>query len=194
MVMPWFKNGNAVHYLENKPSGECVRICLEAAYGLQYLHTLPTPVVHGTLKGSNILVSDEGSALLSDFGLSVLAGDENSTSFPTRYHLWMSLETLTGEQTIKSDIWAWAMTTLELVSGKQPFYREKHTTRHLKTISEGGRPKIEDYQSPAFGTTQDCGHFWRAAGKKQRAALAFRRLCKKWRPLSVANRKLELMV
>ncbi|KDQ18545.1 hypothetical protein BOTBODRAFT_185115 [Botryobasidium botryosum FD-172 SS1] len=152
MVMPWYDNGNAVQYLENKPASEHIRICLEAAYALQYLHTLPTPVVHGNLKGSNIMISDEGSALLSDFGLSVLAGDANSASFPTKYHLWMSLETLTGEQTIKSDIWAWAMTTLELVSGKEPFHRERHVTRHWQTISEGGRPKIEDHRSSAFDT------------------------------------------
>jgi len=175
IVIPWYKNGNAVQYLESKPSSESIRICLETTYGLLYLHTLPTPVVYGTLKGNKILISDKGSALLSDLGLSALLdlyddNDEAFREFPTRPYLWMSPEAPAGAQTTQSDIWAWAMTTLELVSGKQPFYREKHAVRYFKTISEGGRPKIEDYQCPAFNAYPELWSLlescWQKAGNR----------------------------
>ncbi|KAF7336031.1 hypothetical protein MSAN_02316800 [Mycena sanguinolenta] len=53
------------------------RLLLEIAQGLEYLHSMD--VVHGDLRGNNILITDEGSACLSDFGLATSIADADST-------------------------------------------------------------------------------------------------------------------
>lgn len=66
--MPW---GNAHDYVQNTDHDP--RPLLEdIASGLCYLHSHELGVVHGDLKGFNVLVSSNRRALLTDFGLSTL--------------------------------------------------------------------------------------------------------------------------
>src|SRR5262249_45393244 len=44
-------------------------ILVELARGLDYAHTLPTPLIHCDLKPSNIMIDREGHARILDFGL-----------------------------------------------------------------------------------------------------------------------------
>eukprot|EP00957_Ditylum_brightwellii_P043450 3294207-Ditylum_brightwellii.AAC.1 len=53
-------------YLE---TSERVRLCLETARGMQYLHSRCPCVVHRDLKSHNILLGSDGTARLCDFGL-----------------------------------------------------------------------------------------------------------------------------
>lgn len=63
-------NGNARDYVHHKTIDPRPLI-MGIAQGLRYLHNLsPRPIFHGNLKGANVLISDEGQALLTDFGLS----------------------------------------------------------------------------------------------------------------------------
>lgn len=66
-------NGELIDYLKReKQQGRIVvwRKLREIAAGLSYLHE--RGIVHGDLKGNNIVVSDNGTAVLTDFGLSFL--------------------------------------------------------------------------------------------------------------------------
>ncbi|TEB23289.1 kinase-like protein, partial [Coprinellus micaceus] len=54
------------------------------ADGLRYLHTLEPPIVHGDLKGCNTLVTDDGHAIITDFGLSRIIEEYSApTGFTT---------------------------------------------------------------------------------------------------------------
>ncbi|KAF8596234.1 kinase-like protein, partial [Ceratobasidium sp. AG-I] len=70
MVSPWMKEGNLVHYLQREPGANRLNIASPFADGLSYLHR--QGIVHGDLKGANILVSDSGVPLLTDFGNATL--------------------------------------------------------------------------------------------------------------------------
>ncbi|KDQ09183.1 hypothetical protein BOTBODRAFT_37267 [Botryobasidium botryosum FD-172 SS1] len=123
LISPWCKNGSARDYLKDKPVGVRMNVCLEVAYGLRYLHTLSPPVVLGSLKGSNVLISDEGAALLADFSVSNWFRSEyTDNDIPRTMFRWMAPEVPGAAFTKESDIWAWAMTTLELISGEDPFH------------------------------------------------------------------------
>ncbi|KIM53146.1 hypothetical protein SCLCIDRAFT_32129 [Scleroderma citrinum Foug A] len=70
IVPPWMRNGNAHDYVQNQAVDP--RPLIEGiAEGLHYLHNHePYPIFHGDLKGANVLISDDGKALLTDFGFS----------------------------------------------------------------------------------------------------------------------------
>ncbi|KAF8342142.1 kinase-like domain-containing protein [Cantharellus anzutake] len=71
MVSPWLKNSNVIHYMATiNPHANRLKLLEGAAEGLLHLHTYSPPIVHGDLKCANILVNDDGSACLADFGLS----------------------------------------------------------------------------------------------------------------------------
>ncbi|XP_049858628.1 serine/threonine-protein kinase/endoribonuclease IRE2-like [Schistocerca gregaria] len=59
--------------------------------GLHYLHTLSTPVVHGNLKPSNVLIDDKGVVRLAEFGLHQML--YQTTPPPASSVIWWSCET-----------------------------------------------------------------------------------------------------
>ncbi|KAF8186925.1 kinase-like domain-containing protein, partial [Mycena galopus ATCC 62051] len=65
-------NGHILQFLETAPPDtDHVSLMLDVAMGLEYLHG--KRVVHGDLKGMNILVTPSGRACVADFGLSTVA-------------------------------------------------------------------------------------------------------------------------
>ncbi|KAG9124252.1 hypothetical protein FRC07_012241, partial [Ceratobasidium sp. 392] len=88
MVSPWENHGSIKRYLERTPDVDPCQLSVQVAEGLSYLHhegvvsKLPKPVhfdkltklfkVHGDLKADNILVSEDGTPMLADFGCSTM--------------------------------------------------------------------------------------------------------------------------
>ncbi|KAF8174662.1 kinase-like domain-containing protein, partial [Mycena galopus ATCC 62051] len=69
LVSPWMENGNVVEFLrKNPPDMDRLSLILDVALGLEYLHK--QKVVHGDLKGINILITPSRRACIADFGLS----------------------------------------------------------------------------------------------------------------------------
>ncbi|KAG6330426.1 hypothetical protein ID866_8661, partial [Astraeus odoratus] len=97
------------------------------AQGLLYLHTHKSgPIIHGNLKGSNVLISPEGHALVTDFGLFPVFDSPLVMSLGISHgHSlnWMPPESVdNNEATTKGDVWAFGMTVLELFTRKIPFH------------------------------------------------------------------------
>ncbi|KAJ3564726.1 hypothetical protein NP233_g8097 [Leucocoprinus birnbaumii] len=119
LVMPYYENGDLVCYLQRSPSVDKLNIISDIAGGLNYLHGFRSnPVIHGDIKASNIMITDSGEACLTDFGLAkILYVPGYTTSSPAGTCRWMSPEILDGDDfypTTASDIWAFAMTILEV--------------------------------------------------------------------------------
>ncbi|KAG9088029.1 hypothetical protein FS749_002482 [Ceratobasidium sp. UAMH 11750] len=79
MVSPWMGNGSLPSYLSREPNTDRLRICAQISDGLAYLHQCG--IVHGDIKGLNVLVSTEGVPALADFGNAV--GRDRSLLFTT---------------------------------------------------------------------------------------------------------------
>ncbi|WVZ49339.1 hypothetical protein U9M48_000707 [Paspalum notatum var. saurae] len=102
-----------------------VRIVLEAAQGLDYLHKgCNLPVIHRDVKTSNILLGRNLEAKLADFGLSKTYLSDSQTHIsataagsagyidPEYYH--------TGRLTKSSDVYSFGVVLLEIATGKLP--------------------------------------------------------------------------
>lgn len=80
LVFPYLAKGSLEKCLYNSHSDLCiiqrVSICNDIAQGLAYLHHhSPVRIIHCDLKPSNVLVSHDMTAFVSDFGISRLVNN-----------------------------------------------------------------------------------------------------------------------
>jgi serine/threonine protein kinase len=102
-----------------------MRIALDAARGLEYLHEcIDPPVIHRDFKSSNILLDRNYHAKVSDFGLAKLGSDKVGGHVSTRVlgtQGYVAPEyALTGHLTTKSDVYSYGVVLLELLTGRVP--------------------------------------------------------------------------
>ncbi|KAJ1551144.1 hypothetical protein HK405_015092, partial [Cladochytrium tenue] len=102
-----------------------VDVLCDAAEGMKFLHS--EGLIHRDIKGANILVREDGTAALGDFGLARVVGIMSTTSSGLKKFTpnWASPEQLTTNDarklTAKTDTWSFGMTVLELLTDKEPF-------------------------------------------------------------------------
>ncbi|XP_057447967.1 proline-rich receptor-like protein kinase PERK9 [Lotus japonicus] len=100
-----------------------VRIAAGAARGIAYLHEDCNPrIIHRDIKSSNILLDNNYEAKVSDFGLAKLALDAY-THITTRvmgtFGYVAPEYASSGKLTEKSDVYAYGVVLLELISGRK---------------------------------------------------------------------------
>ncbi|KAF7366110.1 Protein kinase domain-containing protein [Mycena venus] len=128
LVSPWMANGSLTEYLRTAPSDDD-RLCfiLDVCMGLEYLHG--KDVVHGDLKGMNILVTPSQRACIADFGLASIV-NANSLRFTHTVQApqggtlrYQAPELLSSERRnhFGSDVYAFACVGYEILTGKVPF-------------------------------------------------------------------------
>ncbi|KAG8693058.1 hypothetical protein FRC09_010768 [Ceratobasidium sp. 395] len=162
MISPLMPNLDAMKYFKtrrgNISNKDILRVVMDAALGLQYVHSKNT--VHSGLCGGNVLVRDTGRGVLGGFGLTKVLRNPGGEKLPDAEqtgHIpsqrWMAPETTiitTGLPNITqaNDVWGWAMTALEIISGEKPF---KHVTQESNVgIEIRQNPKISREQYPTF--------------------------------------------
>ncbi|GAB2214808.1 hypothetical protein Droror1_Dr00019172 [Drosera rotundifolia] len=93
-------------------------------------------IVHGDIKGRNLLISSTGIAKLADFGTARRAN--SGQSGPVGSPLWMAPETIRGEsQGFEADVWSIGCTVIEMISGKPAWSDEgAETLRRIGYSSE----------------------------------------------------------
>uniref|UniRef100_J3MX22 non-specific serine/threonine protein kinase n=1 Tax=Oryza brachyantha TaxID=4533 RepID=J3MX22_ORYBR len=103
-----------------------LRIALGAARGLAYLHSttaVGVPVVHRDFKSSNVLLTEHFEAKISDFGLAKLMPQDLDLYATTRvlgtFGYFDPEYALTGKLTLQSDVYAFGVVLLELLTGRR---------------------------------------------------------------------------
>ncbi|KAF8510225.1 ras guanine nucleotide exchange factor domain-containing protein, partial [Hysterangium stoloniferum] len=147
-VSPWMKNLDALRYIENHPTADRLKILLEVATGLEFLHK--HRVVHGDLRAANILISDTEVACITDFGLSVLLEEESSSTAGESHgnSRWMAPELINPEligvssvkPNVHTDVWSYGMLCLEIFTGERPFHNRIRIGAVITDLINGARP------------------------------------------------------
>lgn len=115
------RDSAAEHGDQGMPHGELLRLMLEAAEGIDYLHR--EHVVHRDIKPENLLVL-KGHIKVADFGLARFLDESGLSIAATQVAgspLYMAPEVWEGKPEFASDQYSLAMTYIELRLGRPPF-------------------------------------------------------------------------
>ncbi|KAJ7607393.1 kinase-like domain-containing protein [Roridomyces roridus] len=142
MVSPWMENGTILKYLDVHGRGNVNKLLFEIAQGVQYLHS--RNIVHGDLRGANILIKEDWITCLADFGLSSFTDTTSKTHTSTRAGSthWMAPELIDPDRfglkfvrTPATDIYAFGCVCFELYTGRPPFSELSETAALFKIIA-----------------------------------------------------------
>ncbi|KAG8710660.1 hypothetical protein FRC08_016878 [Ceratobasidium sp. 394] len=138
MISLWLENGSLPLYLDKHPDIDRCSMSVLVCKGLEYLHSIG--VVHGDLKGQNILVSNDQMPMITDFGNAVLQQGTlmftETTNAPQFTPRWTAPELMDDgvRQSREADVYALGMTILEIMTGKVPYYYKSSVVALFRTI------------------------------------------------------------
>ncbi|KAG9135939.1 hypothetical protein Leryth_021177 [Lithospermum erythrorhizon] len=103
-----------------------LKVAMGAARGLAYLHSsaaVGIPIVHRDFKSTNVLLNTNYEAKISDFGLAKLMPEGQEMCVTARvlgtFGYFDPEYTLTGKLTLQSDVYAFGVVLLELLTGRR---------------------------------------------------------------------------
>ncbi|KAF9647785.1 kinase-like protein [Thelephora ganbajun] len=150
MVSEWMINGNINEFIKAHSDVNRFELLKDVARGLIYMHD--QAMVHGDLKGANILIDPNGHARLADFGLLTIISDPTNPTASSSFAVggtirWMSPELLypdlsglkIARPTKQSDCYALGMVIYEVLTGRAPFTPFHHYVV-IRRVIEGERP------------------------------------------------------
>ncbi|GLT84911.1 hypothetical protein SLE2022_031190 [Rubroshorea leprosula] len=129
LVYEFITNGTLHHHIHNKSKASSLtweihlRIATETAGVLSYLHsTASTPIIHRDIKSTNILLDDNYTAKVSDFGISRLVPQDHAgiSTVVQGTIGYLDPEYLhSSKLTDKSDVYSFGVVLLKLLTGEK---------------------------------------------------------------------------
>ncbi|MBN6350378.1 serine/threonine protein kinase [Providencia rettgeri] len=119
---PYYRNGSLHNLMKNVPLSvsDVLRFSIQFLSGLYHIHT--KKLMHFDIKPNNIMLSDRGEALLSDFGLAETINDDGFASPVKLYNMHRAPETFHDQEyDFTTDIYQAGMTIYRMLIGHSRF-------------------------------------------------------------------------
>ncbi|KAJ9175090.1 hypothetical protein P3X46_013672 [Hevea brasiliensis] len=144
LILEYVPKKSLKHHLHGETTLEWtkrMKIAIGTAKGLEYLHENCTPkIIHRDVKAENILIDDKYEPKIADFGLALLFPETGSPTHITRSNkgtqAYADSEYYPQKVSEKSDVYAYGVVLLELISGRK-------TTFEGTDIVFWAKPQIE---------------------------------------------------
>lgn len=150
IVMQHYRKGSLAQLMMRKdyeviPMLQRLRLGLQIASGMSYLHQRVIPILHLSLKPANILLEENGnSVVIADYGILEWALEEGSIR-PTLTNITYLppeiVKDMEADRNAAVDVYAFAMLLLEIMSGK-PAYKGLTDKQIIPLVVDGRRPSI----------------------------------------------------
>ena len=145
LVMEWVGGGSLEDVLNSCeapwPVDRVLRMALDLGDALTRSHRLE--IIHRDLKPANVLLADDGTPRLTDFGIAHVVGEKSLTQPNAIVGTldYMSPEALRGELVdVRADVWAFGVLLFEMLTQTHPF-SEAHFAETLYAI--GHKPALD---------------------------------------------------
>ncbi|XP_019192526.1 PREDICTED: putative serine/threonine-protein kinase-like protein CCR3 [Ipomoea nil] len=160
LVYEFMKNGALYDHLHDKSNVEksCsvlnswkmrIKIALDAARGIEYLHSYAVPpIIHRDIKSSNILIDGDWTGRVADFGLSLMGPAEGSCDYSRPVKAAGTVGYIDPEYyglnilTAKSDVYGLGVVLLELLTGKRAIFKNGNDGVAPMSVVEYAVPAI----------------------------------------------------
>ncbi|XP_054780106.1 probable LRR receptor-like serine/threonine-protein kinase At1g05700 isoform X2 [Prosopis cineraria] len=140
LIYEYMANGDLAKHLSEKNENildwkQRLQIAVDAAEGLEYLHTgCKPPIVHRDVKSQNILLNEYFRGKIADFGLSRIFPDDSDTHIFTRIAGtpgYLDPEyNMSNRLTEKSDVYSFGIVLLQIITG-QPAIAKTEEKSHI---------------------------------------------------------------
>ena len=129
LILPYCQNGSAFKFVSpgmQISEEEAWKVLHDVASGLAYLHGKNPPIIHQDIKPDNILISDEGRYMITDFGISArirstLNRSSAEMSGGTLAYMGPERFGQTPLPIMASDIWSLGAMMYEMMTGLPPY-------------------------------------------------------------------------
>ncbi len=121
-----------------------VNVAIQIASALEMAHK--NNIIHRDIKPHNIIITEDGVAKVTDFGIAKAVSNSTITAFGTTIgsvHYFSPEHARGGYTEAKSDIYSLGVVMYEMVTGKVPFDADTPVSVALKHMQEDPVPPIE---------------------------------------------------
>ena len=121
-----------------------VNVAIQIASALEMAHK--NNIIHRDIKPHNIIITEDGVAKVTDFGIAKAVSNSTITAFGTTIgsvHYFSPEHARGGFTDAKSDIYSLGVVMYEMVTGKVPFDADTPVSVALKHMQEDPVPPIE---------------------------------------------------
>ena len=141
------------------------QIAIDIARSVNYLHCFPTPLLHRDLKSLNVLLDNNLTAKLADFGWARIKETVMTGRIGT--YQWMAPEVISSSHyTEKADVYSFGVIMWEMASRKPPYYGIDVSEVAHRVVHKNYRPPIKDLNVP-FSWTSLMKRCWQKESSKR---------------------------
>jgi len=128
IISEFMENGEIMTFVSQNKGVNRLELLKDATEGLSYLHS--QRIVHGDLKGGNVLINKHRRACLADFGVTRIIAEftssgsvnpEGTVSRMSPEVIWPEKYGCKGKPMKESDVYSLGILVYEVICGHRPF-------------------------------------------------------------------------